>query len=1001
MRPLWQYLSQTLAQTAASATFVLLSPPIFMIKPRLRGSWLLALLALLAWAPAAQAQVTASPTPFLADAPVTLTYDATQGNAALKDFAGDVYIYTGVVTTGPTDTGWNFVKSPSFNQADPAAKLTRSATNPNLYTITFTPRTFYGVPAGTPIYRLGMIFKNADGTKVGRDASGNDIFVDVAQDAFNLRFTSPAGSAPYYLPQNTATNVTVTTSVPATITLFLNDMQVAQQANATSLTAPVTLTAASGTLRATATSGTTTATIQAAVQAYPAVTVAALPAGARADGITYINNGTSAILTLTAPRKQFVYVVGEFNNWQPTAAGFMKRTTASSPADLSDGAAATADAASGRWWVQVDGLTPGREYAYQFLVDGKLRVADPYCAEILDPDNDKNIPAATYPNLKPYPTGQTTGIVSVLKPGAPAYDWTVPNFQRPARTNMVIYELLVRDFVAAHDYKTLRDTLSYIQRLGVNTIELLPINEFDNNESWGYNPSFYFAPDKYYGTATALKQFIDECHRRGIAVVLDMVLNHSSGNSPMVQLYGNITSGPTADNPWFNTAAPHPYSVYNDLNHESPYTRYFSKQVIQYWLQEYHIDGYRFDLAGGFSQVPKTEATYSDYDQSRINIWKDYYNFQMSVDNKSYPILEHFPNYSSDPTRDEGKVLADYGMMLWDNLNPAYTQAAMGYSSNPSWDLSYGYFGNQGGRGWNEPNNVTYMESHDEERMQFKNITYGSGSGSYSTKDPATGLKRDEMAAALFFTQPGPRLVWQFGEVGYDYSINYCPDGTISDACRTSNKPIRWDYYQNPNRRHLYDIYRALATLKQQPAFTAPTTYVQNLGGAVKTIRLTGADLSVVSYGNFDVTAQTATVTFPAAGTWYNYLDGTQLAVANPAVSLTLQPGQYAVYTSRKLTVPAGTTLATRPRQTAAFGLSLVPNPAAGTTTLTYALPAAATATIAVQNLLGQTIRQLPPARQAAGAQAQALPLQGLAPGVYLVRLQADGQTQTARLLVQ
>ncbi|TDN36519.1 1,4-alpha-glucan-branching protein [Hymenobacter sp. UV11] len=952
---------------------------------------MLALLVALGWASAAQAQVTASPASFTADTPVTLTYDATQGNAALNNFADDVYIWTGVVTSSAAGTGWTLVKSPTFGQADPAAKMTRSATNPNLYTITFTPRTFYGVPSGTPIYRLGMIFKDAAGTKVGRTTTGSDIFVDVAQDAFNLRFTSPGGAAPYYLPQNTATNVTVTTNAAATITLFLNDVQVAQQANVTSLTAPITLAAAAGTLKATATNGTSTATIQAAVQSYPPVTVAALPAGANVDGITYINGGISAILTLTAPRKQFVYVVGDFNNWQPTAAGFMKRTTASSPALLSDAASAT-DAASARWWVQVDGLTPGTEYAYQFLVDGQLRVADPYCAKILDPGSDKDIPTSTYPGLvAAYPTTKATGIVSVLQPGKAAYTWTTTNFQRPARTNMVIYELLVRDFVAAHDYKTLRDTLSYMQRLGVNVIELLPINEFDNNESWGYNPSFYFAPDKYYGTQDALKAFIDECHRRGIAVVLDMVLNHSSGNSPMVQLYGDVTTGPTADNPWFNTAAPHPYSVYNDLNHESPYTRLFSKNVIKFWLQEYHVDGYRFDLAGGFSQAPKTEANYSDYDQTRIDIWKDYYAYQMSVDNASYPILEHFPNYNSDPTKDEGKVLADYGMMLWDNLNPNYTQAAMGYSSG--WDLSYGYYGNQGGRGWNQPNTVTYMESHDEERMQFKNITYGNSSGAYTTKDPATGLQRDELAATLFFTQPGPRLVWQFGEVGYDISID--------QNGRTGTKPILWNYYNEPNRRHLFDTYRALIALKKQPVFAAPTAYTQNLSGPVKATYVTGTDLSVVSFGNFDVVANSAAITFPTIGTWYNYLDGTQLAVATTPMTMSLQPGQYAVYTSRKITAPTGTTLATTPQQTAVFQLSVAPNPAAGTTAITYALPAAATTTIAVQNLLGQTIRQLAPARQAAGPQTQALPLQGLAPGVYLVRLQAAGQTQTARLLVQ
>lgn len=269
----------------------------------------------------------------------------------------------------------------------------------------------------------------------------------------------------------------------------------AQQANATTLTAPITLTTTTaGTLSATATSGGSTATIQAAVQGYAPPAVSALPAGAKPDGITYVNNGTSAILTLTAPRKQFVYVVGDFNNWQPTAASYLSRTTASSPGSLSDPASAT-DATAGRWWVQVDGLTPGQEYAYQFLVDGQLRVADPYCEKILDPDNDpyinQNLNGYTvYPNLKAYPTGKTTGLVSVLSPGEAAYTWKTASFQRPARTNMVIYELLVRDFVARHDYRTVRDSLSYLQRLGINTLELMPINEFDGNENWGYSPSF-------------------------------------------------------------------------------------------------------------------------------------------------------------------------------------------------------------------------------------------------------------------------------------------------------------------------------------------------------------------------------------------------------------------------------------------------------------------------------------------------------------------------------
>ena len=103
--------------------------------------------------------------------------------------------------------------------------------------------------------------------------------------------------------------------------------------------------------------------------------------------------------------------------------------------------------------------------------------------------------------------------------------------------------MLLRDFLAAHDWNTLTDTLDYFTELGINAIELMPVSEFEGNESWGYNPSFYFAADKYYGPASDLKVFIDSCHGQGIAVILDMVLNHSYGQSPLVQLYFDEASG--------------------------------------------------------------------------------------------------------------------------------------------------------------------------------------------------------------------------------------------------------------------------------------------------------------------------------------------------------------------------------------------------------------------------------------------------------------------------
>ena len=330
--------------------------------------------------------------------------------------------------------------------------------------------------------------------------------------------------------------------------------------------------------------------------------------------------------------------------------------------------------------------------------------------------------------------------------------------------------------------------------------------------------------------------------------------------------------------------------------------------------------------------------------------------------------------------------------MLWGNMSNNYYQASMGYSSG--WDLSYGYYGT---RSWTKPNLVTYMESHDEERNMFKNKAYGNASGSYSIKDPVTALRRGELAATLFLTQFGPRMLWQFQELGYDISID--------QNGRTGNKPIHWEYYQDPNRRRLYDIYSCLIALRKQPVFTSAAAYSQNLGGAVKTISLTGAgtDASVVSVGNFDVQAQTATITFPKTGTWYNYITGSPYPVTNTSTSMTLQPGEYAVYTSVKIAKPTTTLLATRAEQQAAvLHLTAAPNPTAGSATLRYQLPATASVSVTVTNLLGATVRTISsPGRQSAGAHELPLPVAELANGVYLVRLLADSQQQTTRLVVQ
>ena len=923
-------------------------------------------LLLLLLACTAQAQVVSTQPVFFTDTtPVTLIFDASQGNGALKDFTGDVYIWTGTVTNlSPNNTTWRNVKSPNFGQADPAALMTRDAANPNLYRITFTPRTFYPIPAAETLRRLGMIFKNANGSVVARGADGGDIFADAYQGGPAVRITAPAHTAnAQFVAAGAALPVRGESAQAANLVLTLNGATIAQAANATTLSTSATLTQAGrNVLKLMADSGPGAATDSVVLVVRPPVTTAALPAGAH-EGVTYLPGGTSVILALTAPGKEFVYALGEFNNFQPDNAAFLNRTP--------DGNV---------WWVRLDGLTPGREYAYQYLVDGALRVADPYTEKVLDPSNDRFIPAVTYPGLR-YPAGQT-GILATFQTNQPAYAWQVNNFARPAQADLVVYELHVRDFIARHDYATLRDTLGYLQRLGVNCVELMPINEFEGNDGWGYNPSFYFAPDKYYGTKAALQAFVDEAHRRGMAVVLDMVLNHSCGQSPMVQLYADA-GGPTADNPWFNRVATHPFNVCNDFNHESAFTKAFSKNVMDFWVNEYQVDGYRFDLSKGFTQVNSGNnvGAWGRYDQSRINIWMDYYNHMQATRAGTYAILEHFADNS------EETVLANAGMMLWGNLNYAYDQAGQGRTANTN--FANGYYA---ARGWQRPGLVTYMESHDEQRLVYDARTFGLNNGAgYDVKNLPTALARMELNAAFFFPIPGPKMVWEFGELGYDIDIN--------QNGRVGAKPILWNYLQDANRRHLRASYASLIALRKLPGFsTAAFTY--QLGSPAKVMHLTDPALQITVVGNFGILGSQVDPDFQQTGKWYNYLTGDSISVANPHDLLALNPGDFAVYTSRRV---GRTVLATRAGQVLAdaLHLSAAPNPARGTATVRYDLPAAGAVQLTVRNVLGQTVMDLPAAREAAGAHSRSLPLGKVAPGVYIVQLRADSRQQTLRLVVE
>lgn len=818
---------------------------------------------------------------------VVVTFDASQGDKGLMNYTGTIYAHTGVITDKSTsESNWKYVKAAWTVNKD-SCKLTKISANQYQLTLSPSIRQYYNVPSSEKILKMAFVFRSSDGTVTGRDVGGADIFTNVYQEGLNVNFVNPAGRFSF-ATSGQSIPVQINATANDNIDLYL-DNNLIKSVNGQNLKDTITASdATKHTLIAKAIKG-SSAVYDTTYFVVPGSTPSAsLPTGVK-DGINYIDNQTITFV-LFAPYKNSVYLLGDFNDWIPDNNYLMKK----------DG---------DRFWFTLSGLTSGKEYIFQYLIDDSIRIADPYCDKISDPNNDSYISSSIYPNLIKYPTGKTTEIAGVVQTGQTPYSWQVTNFSAPAKNKLTVYELLIRDFTANKDIKTVKDTLSYLKRLGVNAIELMPFNEFEGNDSWGYNPSFYFAPDKAYGTKNDYKQFIDECHKQGFAVIQDLVLNHSYGSSPLVRMYF-ANGAPTAKNPWYNITSPNTtYSFGYDFNHESVYTKQLIDSVASFWMSQYKIDGFRYDFTKGFTNTPGDGTA---YDISRINILERMSSAVWKRKANAYVILEHFAVNKEDST------LSDYGDMLWGNLNSAYNEATMGYNENSKSDFSQISYKN---KGWKYPNLMGYMESHDEERLMYKNETYGNSAGTYNIKDTTTALQRMELASAFFYTVPGPKMLWEFGELGYDISIN--------QGGRLSDKAPKWEYYANTNRKHLYDITAALIKLRLQEPVFSTSNFKLNTSGNIKTIQLNLGDSTVFIMGNFDVNSQDYTAPFPSTGNWYEFFTGNTLNLASISTTLTLKPGEYRMYSNVKLqgtppTPLTGTVVLTNDNSTS---FRIYPNP--------------------------------------------------------------------------
>lgn len=904
--------------------------------------------------------------------PVQVTFYAQEGNAGLAGYTGDVYAHTGVITnqsTSPSD--WKYVKT-DWGENTPETKLQRISQDVYRFTTgTQSVREYYGVPASEEILQIAFVFRSGaqvNGSyKEGKTETGGDIFATVYGEGLATDLYSPADYANIYQPGESVILRAAATNADSLI-LFIDEEQVYHVTTNELEYSYLVPQEGKHYLKVKAVYNNEIAYDSAYFFVARDPETVQMPPEVEA-GINYINDST-VILALYAPYKESVFILGDFNNWEYSTEGYMYD-----------------DPDSDYFWKQIDGLVPGKEYVYQYKVDEELLIADPYADKYLDPWNDQYINEDTYPGLIDYPSGKTTEFASVLQTVQVPYNWTVTSFEKPEKTDLVIYELLVRDFLAAHNYQTLIDTITYLKNLGINAIELMPVYEFEGNSSWGYNTAFHFAPDKYYGPKNELKHFIDVCHQNGIAVIMDIVLNHVFGTSPFARMYWDKANNrPSANNPWLNPVAKHDYNVGYDFNHESQATKALSKRVMEYWIEEYNVDGYRFDLSKGFTQKNTlgNVAAWGAYDASRVAIWKDYANKIWSVDPEAYVILEHFADNA------EEKELANYGMMLWGNHNHAYRQLVMGWEENSNISgISYK------NRGWNDPHLVGYMESHDEERLMFSIQEWGNDSYEwYDIKNLDNAVNRIAAASAMFYTVPGPKMLWQFGELGFEHSIEL--NG------RTGEKPIRWDYLNHYQRTFLYDVTAELIKLKKEYDVFRTDNISFGTDGLLKRLNLVDDEMSVTIIANFEIREGEIVPNFDKTGMWYDYFTGDSLDVTSLEDKIYLEPGEFRLYTSMKIgTSEAGLSINEKEQYRNIILGNVFPNPSKGKISIPVNVLQAGKVNIDLYSYDGKHVKALHEGALAKGFTRIETTLDGVKDGMYYIRLVTAERSEAVKVVLK
>jgi 1,4-alpha-glucan branching enzyme len=907
----------------------------------------------------------------------------------LAGYTGVIYAHIGVTLNGAPWQG--VIGSWGNNSLQPSLTLVSGTT----YKLDLTPtiQSFFGITSGT-ISKINVVLRGSTGSPQTTD-------LEINVGAFQVNLTAPLNNSTTILNSGAALTVAAN-NTNGTANYVL-------KGNGTTLNTATGVATYSYThinittnqyYALEVTQGAITTTKNFRVLVNPNTTSLAMPAGL-VNGINYnTSDNTKATLVLDAPLKDFVYVAGSFNNWNPSSSYAMKK-----------------DPSSGKYWLELTGLTPGTNYSYQYWVVDQtpianspalVKVADPCSTTVLSPYDDPYISSTTYPNLPVYPAGQERE-VTLLKTGQTAYNWQVPNFTKPNKDKLVVYELLIRDFDANRNFQDVINRIQYFRDLGINAIELMPVMEFEGNESWGYNTAFHMALDKFYGTPEKFKELVDVCHQNGIAIILDLAFNHAFGRNPMVRMWMNDADGdgwgpPSSENPYFNTVAKHSYSVGEDFNHASALTKTYVKQTIKQWITEFKIDGFRWDLTKGFTQncTASDQTCTNNYQQDRVDILKDYADYSWSLDPNHYVIFEHLGSDNEEQQWANYRLSEGKGIMMWGEMFSQYKELALGFSGQNISRMSHT------SRGFTGKRLLGYPESHDKDRLMYEAITYGSTTGTSPVNGNLTNaLNRMGAIGATSILVPGPKMIWHFAELGNNQSIYTCADGSVntendatSGDCKLATKAqVQWtqNWLADNRRASILNDWSKLIKLKtSEPVFVGDHAISPESSNNFKqriyiyNNTFTTAQLrNVVVLANFSPSDLTINPNFPTdvytyPMTWYDLMNNnTAITITTPTDLVTVNSGRFRVFGNRPATLSSEDYNAFTP------DVIVYPNPVKNS----FAINQEADS-VEIYNLTGQLV-----GNYAAISADQVINIDYLQSGIYLVKVKTNtGLIQTKKI---